>query len=57
MTFFYFQKNMPNEINAVNRTDSSPYQKKATKIKAFQAALEVKVWAANGACRQVELLT
>ena len=30
-----FQKDIPNERNALNRTDNSPCQKLATKIKAF----------------------
>ena len=55
--FFKFQKDIPNERNALNRTDNSPCQKLATKIKAFQSAFEVKESAANGRCRQVNLLT
>ena len=55
--FFKFQKDIPNERNALNRTNNSPCQKLATKIKAFQSAFEVKDSAANGTCRQVNLLT
>ena len=60
-----FQRKVQNEsfffdsikINALNRTDNTPCQKLATKIKAFQSAFEVKDLAANGTCRQVTLLT
>ena len=45
---FKFQKDIPNERNAINRTDNSSCQKVATKIKAFQSALEVKYSATNG---------
>ena len=55
--FFKFQKDIPNERNALNRTNNSPCQKLATKIKAFHSAFEVKDSAANGTCRQVNLLT
>ena len=55
--FFKFQKDIPHERNALNRTDYSPCQKLATKIKAPQSAFEVKDSAANGTCRQVNLLT
>ena len=55
--FFKFQKDIPDERNALNRTDYSPCQKLATKIKEFQSAFEVKDSAANGTCRQVNLLT
>ena len=51
-----FQKDIPNERNALNHTDNSPCQKLA-KIKAFQSAFEVKDSAANGTCRQVNFLT
>ena len=50
---FKFQKDIPNERNALNRTDNSPFQKLAAKIKAFQSSFEVKDSAANGTCRQV----
>ena len=40
--FFKFQKDIPNERNALNGTDNSSCQKLATKIKAFQSAFEVK---------------
>ena len=43
-----FQKDIPNERNALNCTDNSSCQKLATKIKAFQSAFEVKDSAANG---------
>ena len=52
-----FQKYIPDERNSLNRTDNTPCQKLARKIKAFQSALEVKDLAANGTCRQVTLLT
>ena len=45
--FFKFQKDIPNERNALSRTDYSPCQKLATKIKAFQSAFEVKYSAGN----------
>ena len=41
----------------LNRTDNTPCQKLATKIKAFQSAFDVKDLAAKGTCRQVTLLT
>ena len=56
--FPIIQKDIPNERNALNRTDkNAPCQKLATKIKAFQSAFEVRDLAANGTCRQVNLLT
>ena len=55
--FFKFQKDIPKERNALNRIGNCPYQKVATKIKAFQSAFEVKDSAANSSCRQVNLLT
>ena len=56
--FLKFQKDIPKERNALNRSDYLlPCQKLATKIKAFQSALEVKDLAANDMCRQVTLLT
>ena len=55
--FFKFQKGIPNERNALNRTDESPFQQLATKIKAFQLAFEVRDSAVNGTCRQDNLLT
>ena len=55
--YFYFQKDIPNGRNALNRTDNTPCQKLAAKIKAFQSAFEIKDLAANGTCRQVTLLT
>ena len=55
--FFLFQKDIPDERNALNPTDNTPCQKLATKIKAFQSVFEVKDLAANGTCRQVTLLT
>ena len=55
--FFKFKKDIPDERNALNRTDNTPCQKLATKIKAFQSAFEVRDLAANGTCRQVTLLT
>ena len=54
---FHFQKDIPNGRNALSRTDSTPCQKQAAKIKAFQSAFEIKDLAANGTCRQVTLLT
>ena len=54
---FYSQKDIPNGRNALNRTDNTPCQKLAAKIKAFQSAFEIKDLAANGTCRQVTLLT
>ena len=55
--YFYFQKDIPNGRNALSRTDNTPCQKLAAKIKAFQSAFEIKDLAANGTCRQVTLLT
>ena len=57
--FFQFQNDIPNERNALSRTDNTctPCQKLATKIKAFNSAFEVKDLATNGMCRQVNLLT
>ena len=55
--YFYFQKDIPNGRNALNRTDNTPRQKLAAKIKAFQSAFEIKDLATNGTCRQVTLLT
>ena len=55
--FFKFQKDIPNERNALSGTNNSPCQKLATKIKSFQSAIEVKESAPNGTCRQVNLLT
>ena len=49
---FKFKKDIPDERNALNRTDNMPCQKLATKIKAFQSAFEVRDLAANGTCRQ-----
>ena len=54
---FYFQKDIPDGRNALNRTDNTPGQKLAAKIKAFQSAFEIKDLAADGTCRQVTLLT
>ena len=45
--FSKFLKDIPNERNALNRSDNSPCQKLATKIKAFQSAFEVKDSAAK----------
>ena len=47
---------IPDERNALNRTDNTPCQKLATKINGFQSAFEVKDLATNGTCRQVTLL-
>ena len=56
--FFQFQKDIPNERKALNRTDNTPCQKLAAKINlAFQSAFEVKDLVAIGTCRQVTLLT
>ena len=56
--FFKFQKDIPNERNALHGTDNSPSQKLATKIKAFQSAFEVKKdSAASCTCSQVNFLT
>ena len=56
--FFYkFQKDIPNERNALNRTDKSPCQQMAAKIKAFQSTFEVKDSAVNGTCRQFNFVT
>ena len=55
--FFFNSRNIPDERNALNRTDNTPCQKLATKIKAFQSAFEVRDLAAKGTCRQVTLLT
>ena len=55
--FFKFHKDIPNQRNTLNRTDSSTCQKLATKIIASQSAFEVKDSAANGTCRQINLLT
>ena len=55
--FFKFKKDIPDERNALNRTDDTPCQKLVTKIKAFQSAFEVRDLAANGTCSQVTLLT
>ena len=41
---------VPDKRNAFNRTDNTPCQEPATKIKAFQLAFEVKDLAANGTC-------
>ena len=43
--FFYFKKDIPDKRNAHNRTDNTPCQKLATKIKAFQSAFEVPLTA------------
>ena len=55
--FFKFRKDSPYKRNALNRTDKSPCQQLAIKIKALQSAFEVKDSAVNGMCRQVNLLT
>ena len=55
--FFYIKKDIPDERNALNRTDNTPCQKLAAKIKAFQSAFEARDLAANGTCSQVTLLT
>ena len=55
-SFFEFKKDIPDERNALSRTDNTPCQKLATKIKAFQSAFEVRDLAAKGTCRQVTLL-
>ena len=55
--YFYFQKDIPNGRNALNRTDNTACQKLASKIKAFQSAFEIKDLAAEGTCRQITLLT
>ena len=56
-SFFYIKKDIPDERNALNRTDNTPCQKLAAKIKAFQSAFQVRDLAANGMCSQVTLLT
>ena len=53
---FYFQKDIHGR-NGLNRTDNTPCQKLAAKIKAFQSAFEIKGLATNGTCRQVTLMT
>ena len=55
--FFFIPERYSDERNALSRTDNTPCQKLATKIKALQSAFEVKDLAANGTCRQVTLLT
>ena len=55
--FFFIPERYSDERNALSRTDNTPSQKLATKIKALQSASEVKDLAANGTCRQVTLLT
>ena len=54
--FIKFKKDTPNKRDALNRTENSPYQKLATKIKAFQSVFEVKDLALYGMCRQVNIL-